>query len=59
MKHNPVYNCMYCGKFIKWSDFPEKAVHVMVTPSTVFTEETWETFHKSCEEESKLTPPKR
>jgi len=46
MNKNPI-RCEVCGKFIKYSDIPEKTI-VNYTPDTEYTIEKTEFFHKEC-----------
>lgn len=46
--------CEVCGQFIAFSEFADgTSEHNLVYPDSEITVETWETFHKSCNDKSK------
>lgn len=48
--------CVYCGRFVSFADVAVygKAVTRMVTPDSHFTRETYETYHKDCQDAAEL-----
>ena len=46
--------CNICGRFISYKDFVNgKAVNKLITPSSLFTDESYDIFHIKCNKEAK------
>ena len=41
------FKCIYCGKYVSYSDIEKNKVEVKFTPDTHFTVEKFEMYHKS------------
>jgi hypothetical protein len=54
----PIWNrCQNCGRLIAYADFAEgRAVHQILTPSSEFTDERYETYHVACEAATAPSP---
>lgn len=45
MENQVIFKCDVCGRFVSYSDIASgKAVHFMVTPSSAYTWEEWQTL---------------
>ena len=54
MKKQLPLKCTYCGKFVAYEDIAVGwATHIMVTPESAVSYETWVTECKKCKEKEK------
>lgn len=52
---DPVYKCIYCGKYIKYDDIGTDKIDSEFTPETDYTREELLFWHTECEKKSRCS----